>query len=329
MCIRDSDTAIPISTLGDQVWNSSLLFISGEVVGEIPKTKGGKIVTLLTTLAGLVVFAIMVGTISAAMTNYFKSRMEAHDLQLKDLENHIIICGYDSKVDIILQELEAAPDVWRKGVVLVAETEKNLLELPLKNKKRLFHLNEDFTKIEVLEKAGAAKAKTALVLTDSGLTGKNLGDQDRDARTVLAALTIEKLNPTIFTCAELISADNASHLKLAGVEEIVSRNNLSAGLFASSAVNEGISGIVSDILSHKEGNYFRKMDLPKDLIGKTFYEATNYFKKELDSLLIAVERVEENGLTEQHVNPFRDYDCLLYTSPSPRDRTRSRMPSSA
>ena len=25
----------------------------------------------------------------------------------------------------------------------------------------------------------------------------------------------------------------------------------------------------------------------------------------------------------------QDYDCLLYTSPSPRDRTRSRMPSSA
>ena len=25
----------------------------------------------------------------------------------------------------------------------------------------------------------------------------------------------------------------------------------------------------------------------------------------------------------------QDSDCLLYTSPSPRDRTRSRMPSSA
>ena len=25
----------------------------------------------------------------------------------------------------------------------------------------------------------------------------------------------------------------------------------------------------------------------------------------------------------------KDYTCLLYTSPSPRDRTRSRMPSSA
>ena len=27
--------------------------------------------------------------------------------------------------------------------------------------------------------------------------------------------------------------------------------------------------------------------------------------------------------------PQLDMDCLLYTSPSPRDRTRSRMPSSA
>ena len=26
---------------------------------------------------------------------------------------------------------------------------------------------------------------------------------------------------------------------------------------------------------------------------------------------------------------YADYSCLLYTSPSPRDRTRSRMPSSA
>ena len=30
------------------------------------------------------------------------------------------------------------------------------------------------------------------------------------------------------------------------------------------------------------------------------------------------------------LNPPADYkNCLLYTSPSPRDRTRSRMPSSA
>ena len=37
------------------------------------------------------------------------------------------------------------------------------------------------------------------------------------------------------------------------------------------------------------------------------------------------------SLCEHHALPFfgHAYICLLYTSPSPRDRTRSRMPSSA
>ena len=35
----------------------------------------------------------------------------------------------------------------------------------------------------------------------------------------------------------------------------------------------------------------------------------------------------ENQLIDQAIDLM--YSCLLYTSPSPRDRTRSRMPSSA
>ena len=37
----------------------------------------------------------------------------------------------------------------------------------------------------------------------------------------------------------------------------------------------------------------------------------------ITTLIVATDRVKLNN------------DCLLYTSPSPRDRTRSRMPSSA
>ena len=45
--------------------------------------------------------------------------------------------------------------------------------------------------------------------------------------------------------------------------------------------------------------------------------------------------IEKEGLISQNLskdgipNKSLDNDCLLYTSPSPRDRTRSRMPSSA
>ena len=37
----------------------------------------------------------------------------------------------------------------------------------------------------------------------------------------------------------------------------------------------------------------------------------------------------ENGGTYNDITPIRITTCLLYTSPSPRDRQKSRMPSSA
>ena len=45
---------------------------------------------------------------------------------------------------------------------------------------------------------------------------------------------------------------------------------------------------------------------------------------------IYVERLVDNMSTKDLVQYVtNDIGCLLYTSPSPRDRTRSRMPSSA
>ena len=38
---------------------------------------------------------------------------------------------------------------------------------------------------------------------------------------------------------------------------------------------------------------------------------------------------KDNELLDKSVNLIKSNSCLLYTSPSPRDRTRSRMPSSA
>ena len=45
-------------------------------------------------------------------------------------------------------------------------------------------------------------------------------------------------------------------------------------------------------------------------------------------ILASFTRIAER-ITEHGPNLGMPYTCLLYTSPSPRDRTRSRMPSSA
>ena len=57
--------------------------------------------------------------------------------------------------------------------------------------------------------------------------------------------------------------------------------------------------------------------------GATTAEATipEYQKQQQRSLFGAAQAVANQ--------PFVPYTCLLYTSPSPRDRQKSRMPSSA
>ena len=56
-------------------------------------------------------------------------------------------------------------------------------------------------------------------------------------------------------------------------------------------------------------------------------------KEDYDIFLEKVEIAKTKGVTIEYslkVDTFvPSWDCLLYTSPSPRDRTRSRMPSSA
>ena len=48
---------------------------------------------------------------------------------------------------------------------------------------------------------------------------------------------------------------------------------------------------------------------------------------QVDEIVVQARKTEEN-LQDVPVS-VTAYTCLLYTSPSPRDRTRSRMPSSA
>ena len=64
-----------------------------------------------------------------------------------------------------------------------------------------------------------------------------------------------------------------------------------------------------------------------DMLGeaaRTKTQAEGFY----NSYVEAIERVA-NLNREHEINHGVSINCLLYTSPSPRDRTRSRMPSSA
>ena len=67
-----------------------------------------------------------------------------------------------------------------------------------------------------------------------------------------------------------------------------------------------------------------------NIYDKSYLEIVNFLTTQPSKFLIGLFLVIAyffSALTISEV--FEDYICLLYTSPSPRDRQKSRMPSSA
>ena len=65
-------------------------------------------------------------------------------------------------------------------------------------------------------------------------------------------------------------------------------------------------------------------------IGLTYiYGIGDKFSKQICKELEIPKSKRVNELTDDQILKIREYICLLYTSPSPRDNRTSRMPSSA
>ena len=83
------------------------------------------------------------------------------------------------------------------------------------------------------------------------------------------------------------------------------------------------------------GGYFyrigsSKRQMPPDYLARLFQQRSQTRLIRFDEQTVDAARTAElaPALWQRFATPLT-HDCLLYTSPSPRDRTRSRMPSSA
>ena len=288
------------NSLGDALWWSFFTLVSGEPIGGEPKTNAGRLVTLLVMMGGLTTFAVLTGVISAVMVQRLRSVMEAKSLELDELRNHIVICGWNRSGHLLIEELQADPAMRRRPIVVVAE----FAETPERELKRIdrslihFYVG-DYTMIDVLESVGIYYASRAILLADAT---HPRSDQDRDARTVLAALTIEKLQPSIYTCAQLLDRKNNVQLRSAGVEDVIVADELASHLIATSARNKGSVEMMAELLTVRIGNQIYKIPVPAAWEGLTFWAATERLKTEADAILVAVEQMTE-GRRKTQVNP--------------------------
>jgi len=306
------------------VWWSLYSLIAGEPILGLPESRLGHVLTLLVMLGGLGFFATFTGIVSAAMVNRLSKKLEVREMMLQDVRDHVVICGWNRMGFKLMEEIQADPALACSPVVVVAEREQAPAPVPIPQE-RLYFLPGDFTKVEVLKEAGIERATLAVLLADKSLSRS---DQDRDARTVLAALTIEKLNKDIFTCVELLNRDNQTHLAMAGVEEIVVPDEYAGRILATASRNRGIVALLDELLTSRYGNQIYKAPLPEAWRDKDVGWVHRTMKEKHDSTLLSIERRKDDA-SRIFVNPSSELkvqqgDNLIFIAESfPEDMAPS------
>lgn len=282
LAVSGTDASVPSNefTLSKSFWFSLYSLFAGEPIPAPPSTLGGRIVTVFVMFMGMTIFAMFTGTISAFMVE--RLRTEGRIVHWDQLENHVILCGWNRKAQIIVKEYRNSAGQHDTPIVVIADFDG---PLPQVDVRRVHFLNDDFTKVPVLEKAGIRRATTCIVLSDT----THRSEQDADARTILAALTVEKLNPSVYTCAELLEQSYASHLEMGHVNDYVVSGEHSAFMLAQAAVNRGLMEVFGELLTRGKGNAFHHIPVPSGWIGQEFIEMLPAAKTELDAILIGVQ----------------------------------------
>ncbi len=266
---------------GDCLWYSIVTMTTVGYGDIYPKTFWGRI-----TGASLMILGIaMLGSLLGTLASYLIERKRKEDLGLKSyshLENHTVICNFEATDREMLTEIRN--ELPREEVIILSST---LKEKPDYFDERTYFVSGRPTSTEDLLKCGIEHARNVVVFNNKQNTSH------RDAETILAVLGIDKINPKSYICAEMEELENYAHLKNAGADTVISWNGLRNKIFAQEVVDQGVTAIITDLLSTVVGDQqIRKIVIDSALLAQasTFGALVTHLKISKNMIAIGIEK---------------------------------------
>lgn len=241
----------------------------------------------------LILSIIFIALIVGGLTTYILNINMKGGIMTKKVNymNHVVICGWNYQGPRIIKNLLSSDTYEKKPIVVLADMEK----IPYDSYKVDF-VKGSPEKKENLIKAGILKAESAIILTN--ITGEKSSNPDAEA--LMITLAIESLNRSVHTCVQLLSSENKVHLENANADEIICLDKVGGDLAVASALNQGVSRIIDELLSFNQGSEFYryKNKLPEKFIGETFTEVG---KQLLDKkmALLAIETKNDDQVSKE------------------------------
>ncbi|RZN35146.1 MAG: potassium channel protein [Methanophagales archaeon ANME-1-THS] len=253
----------------------------------VAKTVLGKITSVIVMLSGIGVLGLIFATVTdLVIEQSLKRRRRIRTF----MENHVIVCGWDKKLEVAVKELLAAG----KEVVVVAEVE----DIPLADK-HLMVIKGEPCADEHLSRANISKASFALI---SGRT---------DTETLLSAIAVKTLNPAIHITCIVSDPRVIQALKKTGVDQTLSADEFLGLVLVRSVFVPQVSTFLNEMLDVKGMDLYQER-IPAEFEGKRFLEVINLLKARYDTIPVGL--VRESRVT---INPDKELslkkgDELLY-----------------
>jgi len=283
-------------------------------LGELGIIESPFVAVQISIIVGMIASITVLVIITAKITSLLVELVRRGGSMTKkvNFSGHTIICGWNFQGERIVNELLLA-NVKQRGIVILTDSE----ERPVKDERAAF-VNGDPTQDENLLRAGIERASSVIVLSD--LTK---GANEADAEALMVVLAVESINRQVHTTVQLMNSTNRMHLERAHADEIICLDQVGSGLMVASALNHGVSRIVTELLTFNMGSEFYRYDgrISDRLLGKDFAEAAQVLAQE-HMILLAVETDYSEDMLKQLkadvVYKLPEEDRLMVVNPRSR-----------
>ncbi|MGC8505408.1 MAG: potassium channel family protein [Thermoplasmata archaeon] len=195
------------------------------------------------------------------------------------MKEHIIVCNFDS---ISSETIRRIAEQGNEIAILSNEPVSFQHE-------NVFYIKGSCLEPADLERAGISRASKAIVFS-----GKIRNDEDPtgvDARSILSGMEMKKQNPEIYVIAELYNPNSEMHAIEVGIDETITRGNVSSLLIYNSIMNPGVSKLLYKILGNRKDEMLGEEPVDKDRY--TRYDALYNDYESRGKLVLAVVKDRE------------------------------------
>ncbi|XP_042010137.1 ion channel CASTOR-like isoform X2 [Salvia splendens] len=222
---------------------------------------GSRLVSVSISFGGMLIFAMMLGLVSDAISEKFDSLRKGRSEVVE--RNHTLILGWSDKLGSLLNQLAIANESLGGGtVVVMAEHDKEEMELDIGKMEFDFRGTSVICRsgspliLADLKKVSVSKARAIVVLAEDG----NADQSDARALRTVLSLTGVKEGLQAHIVVELSDLDNEVLVKLVGGDlvETVVAHDVIGRLMIQCARQPGLAQIWEDILGFENCEFYIK-----------------------------------------------------------------------